>query len=359
MSSGQTNSTEAQADFMAGNPPGQLEMLQRALQHSKTDSQEKDRKLRESATTICSLEDGLEKESMRNYELETDQRDKTSEIKELRTLLKKKGQDYALLQQTHRAAEEQSEKDEQNISTLRQTIKKQRDQLESTQREIRQLDKGNGQLQKDLARAQQQTENAYQQGFDEAHSLIKEISTIENPGPWGASEATSAYSSARLSTNSGSREDNLNYAQSHTSQSQNGYPSQTSDDDDPGLTLDQELADLTDGSDIQNGYESPWTGSQHTDAQSNTNDDDKTNNNNHQSALAPEPYQGDSRQIGPPGMSELATELTATETACKSDTTQSEAPSRPHSQPQQSPCTQNRIYRNRGSDKRIQAYVWC
>lgn len=320
MSADQVNGKEAQPVSMASNLPGQMERLQRALHDSRADCQEKDKKIRDKENTIRELENELERESTRIYELEIEQNEKITENKELRLLLKKKDHEHKVLQETLHQAEEQTEKDAQSISNLRQTNKKQRDQLESAQKETKELVDGCDQLQKDLADAQQQAERAYHDGFEEARTLINNMPSIENPDPWGGSEASSACSSARMSTNPGSRQE-----KSHTSQTPSDNQSQTSHD--PGLTLDQELADLTDGSDAQqNGYESPWAESQHIDAQ-------HKNNNNHLSALEPEPYQADSRAM-PLGKSELGPEL-ATETAFNPDEAQSQA----HPQPQQSPCT--------------------
>lgn len=323
MSPGEIESNkDPQALFSMATLPGQLEMLQRALQQSRADNQDKEKKIREFATTISHLESSLKQESTRVHELETEKDEKTTEIKDLRALLKTKDQEYRLLQQTHHAAEEQSTNDEQEIHILRQTNKKQRNVLDTTKKEIKELGEGNAQLQEESARLQQlqqqSAEKAYQRGFNEAHALIKEASTIQNPGPRGASVATSWFSSmassARMSIGSG-QEHNTYYAPSGTSQSQSQSQSV------PGLTLEQELAGLIDESNQHmNRYESssPWSGSDPDQDRTDTYEDDLRD----EDLSILEPYQADLRDdTAPPpprGKSELATE-----TVGKSDESQS------------------------------------
>lgn len=307
---------ETKAIFSMGNPPGQLELLQRALQKSKSESHEKDKKIRESTTNISALENSLAQEITRVDELETDLDEKTTEIKELRATVKRGEKEYALLQESHRAAEEQSTKDAQEIRDLRIMSRKQRGAQEASQKEIRELDEGNGQLRGELVRAKELAakelaDTAYQRGLNDAHALVREASKIENPGPWGGSLATSRFSSrvasamtsARMSMGSAGQEHIYTPSRSHTG----SVPGLT-------LTLEQELADISDesGPPYESGSsyesnESPWTKSDRTDSYDHL----------HEYALVDEePYQiqADLRDAPPLGKSDLTTE-----TAFKSD----------------------------------------
>lgn len=300
---------ETKAIFSMGNPPGQLELLQRALQKSKSDSHEKDKKIRESTTNISALENSLAQEITRVDELETDLDEKTTVIKELRATVKRGEKEYALLQESHRAAEEQSTKDAQEIRDLRVMSRKQRGALEASQKEIRELDEGNGQLRGELVRAKELAakelaDTAYQRGLNDAHALFREASKIENPGPWGGSLATSRFSSRVASAMTSARRSTGSAGQEHIY-----TPSRSHSGSVPGLTLtlEQELADFSDesGSPYESN-ESPWTKSDRTDY-----------GHLHEYALEDEePYQiqADLRDAPPLGKSDLTTE-----TAFKSD----------------------------------------